>query len=105
MSSTSSLATTYSSTFRVGPPKLEELPEALRTKYLTFKESKSKPHPLYATASGDIGKVPRGLEVALVPPVAAKQGGFSKTFTAGGAVRSQSLITAMAKNRFHSALD
>jgi len=37
--------------------------------------------------------------------VAGKQGGFSATFTTGGANRSQSLITSIAKNRFHSALD
>ena len=34
-----------------------------------------------------------------------KQGGFSQTFTTGGANRSQGLITSIARSRFHSALD
>ena len=96
---------TASSTWRVGPPKLEELPEELQTKYLAYKNRQSKNHPLYQTAMGDYGKIPRGVEVNIVPPIAGKQGGFSQTFTAGGATRSQSLITSISKSKFHSALD
>ena len=54
---------------------------------------------------GDYGRIPRGVEVKIVPPIAGKQGGFSQTFTAGGATRSQSLITSISRSKFHSALD
>jgi hypothetical protein len=96
---------TASSTWRVGPPQLHELPEELQTKYLAHKNRQSKSHPLYQTSMGDYGKVPRGVEVKIVPPIAGKQGGFSQTFTAGGATRSQSLITSISRSKFHSALD
>ena len=92
-------------TYRVGPPTLDELPAELREKYETYRNRSSRHHPLYATQSKEYGSVPKGVEHKITNPVAGKQGGFSATFTAGGATRSQSLMTSIGKSKFHSALD
>lgn len=80
-------------TYKVGPPTLDELPAELREKYETHRNRKA--HPLFQTQSMTYGSVPRGVDHKVVNPVAGKQGGFSATFTAGGATRSQSLITSV----------
>jgi hypothetical protein len=91
--------------YKVGPPTLDDLPVDLREKYETYRNRPSRNHPLYMTQSKEYGSVPKGIPHKVVNPVAGKQGGFSQTFTTGGANRSQSLITSIARSRFHSALD
>jgi hypothetical protein len=91
--------------YKVGPPTLDDLPADLREKYETYRNRPSRNHPLYMTQSKEYGSVPKGIPHKVVNPVAGKQGGFSQTFTTGGANRSQGLITSIARSRFHSALD
>jgi hypothetical protein len=91
--------------YKVGPPTLDDLPADLREKYETYRNRPSRNHPLYMTQSKEYGSVPKGIPHKIVNPVAGKQGGFSQTFTTGGANRSQGLITSIARSRFHSALD
>ena len=91
--------------YKVGPPTLDDLPADLREKYETYRNRPSRNHPLYMTQSKEYGSVPKGIPHKVVNPVAGKQGGFSQTFTTGGANRSQGLITSIARSKFHSALD
>jgi len=91
--------------YKVGPPTLDDLPPDVREKYETYRARPSRNHPLYMTQSKEYGSVPKGIPHKIVNPVAGKQGGFSATFTTGGANRSQSLITSIGRSKFHSALD
>ncbi len=84
-------------------PSPPSLPSSLR--YEAWKNRQSKAHPLYATASSEYGKVPRGVQHEIQPPAHGKGGGFSSTFAGGGATRSSGLTTAVTKHRFMKDLD
>ncbi len=74
-------------------------------RYEDWKNRASKSHPLYQTASSDYGKAPRGVDAKPKAPEHPKGGGFSNTFTGGGAVRSSGLQTAIHKHRWMPDLD
>ena len=90
--------------------RMEWPPSALLTALLFLRRPPARPLArslafLQMTQSKEYGSVPKGIPHKLVNPVAGKQGGFSATFTTGGANRSQGLITSIARSKFHSALD
>lgn len=74
-------------------------------RFAAWRARASARHPLYATAAGEVGRIPRGVTLELKPPAHGKGAEkFSDGFL-GGPYRDTGLNTSASRHRFLKELD